>query len=155
MYDTYSTKIWQTTNNIGLILSRLHDGKIILSPQPENPDGEIWGNQTKSLWIESIFLRLPIMPIFAIEYPNLSWKVVAGWQEMNTLKEYCFDQSFALGKMEFFNEAEGLTFSELPRGLERRILETSINVVIIETATPPHVINSLVNRLFTHHRFMA
>lgn len=155
MYDTYSTKIWQTTNNIGLILSRLYENKIILSPQPENPDGEIWGHQTKTLWIESIFLRLPIMPIFVIEYPNLSWKVVAGWQEMNTLNDYCLAQCFALGKMEFFNEAEGLKFSGLPRGLERRILETSINVVIIETATPPDVINSLINRLFTHHRFIV
>ena len=115
MYDTYSARIWQTTNNIGLILSRLHDGKIILSPQPENVDGEIWGNGTKSLWIESIFLRLPIMPIFVIEYPNAAWKVVAGWQEMNCLKDYCLDQNFALGKMEFFSEADGLKFSELPR----------------------------------------
>lgn len=96
-----------------------------------------------------------MMPIFVIEYPNLSWKIVAGWQEMNALKDYCLDQSFALGKMEFFDEAEGLTFSKLPRGLERRILETSINIVIIETATPPDVINSLISRLFTHHRFIV
>lgn len=129
-----------------------------------------WRTATKSKYIESILLRLPMAP-FYLNYATTEadtdeydeddgydddyyevGHIIDGAQRILTILEYKRND-FALTETEFeFNPPiDGKKFSELPHHLQRRINESHIPIHAIENTTPYEVAKNIANRLNMAH----
>ncbi|MGW3835048.1 DUF262 domain-containing protein [Streptomyces microflavus] len=88
-----------------------------------------WTESDESLFVESIFLGLPVPPIFVATNVGFQWEVVDGLQRLSTLahflardaaeaQEFQRSSPLKLEKLEKLTELNGCTFSDLPRNLQ-------------------------------------
>ena len=85
----------------------------------------IWNNNLQSLLIESILVQIPI-GTFWLDHNDRS-VILDGLQRLLALKTY-IDGSFCLTGLSYMPELNGLKWLELPRNLQRRVLETNVTV---------------------------
>ena len=87
-----------------------------------------------------------------------NYHVVDGLQRLTTLRNFVLspeertdhkDERFKLNGLEFWKELEGKHFDELDIYLQNRILETTLQVTIIEYNTPEKVKRNVFKRLNT------
>ncbi|MEU8804910.1 DUF262 domain-containing protein [Spirillospora sp. NPDC048819] len=88
-----------------------------------------WEEEDEALFIESVFLGLPIPPLFVATNVGFQWEVVDGLQRLSTLAHFVAkdgeDARFIgrkrplrLASLEKLTELNGYTFSELPKNLQ-------------------------------------
>jgi hypothetical protein len=88
-----------------------------------------WDEARESLFIESIFLGLPIPPLFVATNVGFQWEIVDGLQRVSTLVHYMAmtsedlaftnkEQPLALSGLEKLSQLNGSSFSVLPKNLQ-------------------------------------
>ena len=75
--------------------------------------------------IESLLLRIPIPVFYVAADEKGNWSVVDGVQRMSTIYNYATGQ-FPLSRLEYLDQLNGQTYSDLPRAMQRRIGETQL-----------------------------
>ncbi|MFI6250239.1 DUF262 domain-containing protein [Streptomyces sp. NPDC051016] len=94
-----------------------------------------WTVGQKSRLVESFIMNVPVPPIFLYEYDFNRYEVMDGLQRLTALKEF-YTNSFELSGLEYWNELEGLRYSQLPSrikdGISRRYLSS---IVLLKETT--------------------
>ncbi|MCE7060661.1 DUF262 domain-containing protein [Dyadobacter sp. CY343] len=145
-FNPTTIKVDTRPYSIGQIISDLQDGVIDFDTEFQRlPD--LWDAQKKSRFIESLLLNLPVPAFYFNEKEENDWEVVDGLQRVSTLRQFVIYNSLRLVNLEFLGTYNGLTFSDLPVTLQKRITRFPITLYLVEKGTPDDVKYNIFKRI--------
>jgi len=147
-FDPTQIRVTSNIYSIDLLCTRIKERELDLQPEFQRKAG-IWKDGAQSRLIESMLIRIPLPAFYIDGTDDERWLVVDGLQRLTAIKRFIIDKSLKLKKLEFLNELIGKGFEELPRGFQRRILETQVTVFKIEKGTPEKVKFNVFKRINT------
>lgn len=134
------------------------DNELIIAPSYQRKYR--WPKNVASRFIESIFLGLPIPPIFVATNDNFSWEVVDGLQRISTLILYMADDenvrnsvssphALKLQDLEILTELNGMGYNDLPQPLKLYLARQALQVIALTDKSDKSVRFDLFERLNT------
>lgn len=139
------TKIVRQTWSILEIYQKIKEGKLILNPDYQRR--EIWGDDKKTAFIESIFMEIMIPPIYVVEIPgdNLldenKYEVVDGKQRLTAIKHFLEGKLVLKDKgLEYYNDLfKNKNFNEIkdidPEKIST-VLSSILDIYVITSNSP-------------------
>ncbi len=147
-FDPTLIRVETLTVTINLLLSRIKEAEIDLSPEFQRKAG-IWSAGAQSRLIESLLMRIPLPALYVDGTDDDKWVVIDGLQRLTTLKRFVIDKSLRLTGLEFLTNFTNYTYDDLPRNFQRRIQETQLTVYLISRGTPEEVKFTIFRRINT------
>lgn len=134
------------------LLSEFQSGKIRI---PEYQRSFVWERDKQCRFIESIFLQVPVPPIFLLErydqmdedgMEKMVYEVIDGVQRLTTLAN--FDSGrLTLSALERLQDLNQAKISQLPLPVQEFFLGRSLDVICIQSGTNPEVQFEVFGRL--------
>lgn len=114
---------------------------------PEFQRDFVWDEPMKAKFIESIFMRIPMPPLFAFlldDEGNL--ELLDGVQRLSTIKAFVSDQ-IVLDNLEVLDSLNGYKFSELEISRQRKFNNLSLKIYILDEDTDEGIRADIFNRI--------
>ena len=114
---------------------------------PEFQREFVWDEPMKAKFVESIFMRIPMPPLFAFlldDEGNL--ELLDGVQRLSTIKAFVNDQ-IVLDNLEVLNSLNGYKFSELEISRQRKFNNLSLKIYILDEDTDEGIRADIFNRI--------
>jgi len=115
-----------------------------------------WSHKQKSLFIESIILKLPLSPFYVIENREGKFRIFDGIQRANALLQYR-NNEFQLQGLDILTCLNGKTFDELKCGIDVGffinhvvIEDTEIKLHVLRNSMPMKIVLDIFNRVNYH-----
>ena len=105
-----------------------------------------WDDKHMSQFIESIIVQIPIMPIWIRIDGNDDFTIVDGVKRVKALYRFMSD-GWRLSELEYVTDLNDKSFAELPRSVQRRIIETMIQIYYICPGTGIQEAVNISNRI--------
>jgi len=147
-FDPTKIRVTQNSLTVDLICSRIQERELDLHPDFQRKAG-IWKEGAQSRLIESMLIRIPLPAFYFDGTDEDHWLVVDGLQRLTAIKRFVIDKTLKLIELEFLKDLNSKGFDDLPRGFQRRILETQVTVFKIEKGTPKKVKFNVFQRINT------
>ncbi len=128
-----------------LLLSKFERGDFFI---PNYQRQYIWKLNNKTLFIESVLLGLPIPFMFFAGCEDGRLEIIDGAQRMQTLQEFVSGK-LKLAKLPKLKLLDGFTFSDLSTATQRKFLNRTFRVVVLDEKTTPDIRQDLFNRINT------
>lgn len=138
-------------------LVRMHsEGELSIAPSYQRKYR--WSESVAATFVESLYLGLPIPPIFVATNDDFQWEVVDGLQRISTLIQFLADspeQAQAVNRpaplrlegLEKLPQLNGSTFSTMPTEIRRYFARQPIQVVSLTDKSDKAVRFDLFERL--------
>ncbi len=100
-----------------------------INTRPEYQRRLVWDVKKKSRLIESLFMNVPVPPIFLYEHDLNRYEVMDGQQRLNTIIDF-YENKFPLRGLEYWTALNGYSYANMPervqRGLDRRRITATV-----------------------------
>ena len=110
-----------------------------------------WDRKTQSEFIESIFLNLPVPPLYVATNDGFRWEVVDGLQRINTLVAFAASEpatgTLVLGELERLTEFNGKSLHELEETVQRYFMRQALTVTALTDKADMNIRFDLFERL--------
>ncbi|MBC7473768.1 MAG: DUF262 domain-containing protein [Candidatus Sericytochromatia bacterium] len=138
----------QVNRKIKDLISEFKKGEIFI---PEYQRAFVWDNTVQSRFIESIFMNIPVPPIFFLEKYDeetgeIKYEVIDGVQRLSTLLSF-FDDKLKLSSGLKLSDIERMSFNKLPSPIGNLFLNREITTLIIGRTTHPEIQFEIFERL--------
>ena len=138
------------------IVRMFEEGELSIAPSYQRKYR--WPAPVASTFVESMFLGLPIPPIFVATNDNFQWEVVDGLQRISTLIMFLSEDSGNLEKigrdsplrlegLSKLNQLNGTTFREMPVAIQRYFSRQPLQLVSLTDKSDKNVRFDLFERL--------
>ncbi len=141
--------------SVGQLVDLLEYDEILIPKFQRRPN--LWNNEKKSKFIESLMLGLPIPLFYFDEGSDHKWRIIDGLQRISTLEHFILGtkkntlagnkEPLTLQNLEFLSDYNGYSWEMLPRDMRRRILTNTVTVNLIGKGTPEAVKYIIFNRI--------
>lgn len=114
---------------------------------PEYQREFVWGDDMKSKFIESMFMKVPMPPLFAFildEEGNM--ELIDGVQRLSTIKQFT-DSKLVLQKLEVLDTLNEYSFAELEPARQRKFNSLSLKIYMLDAETDEGVRADIFNRV--------
>lgn len=150
------TKIVKQTWSIQEIYQKIKSGRLVLSPDYQR--NEIWPNDKKTAFIESLYMGIIIPPIYVVEIPGTdllsdsTYEVVDGKQRLTTIDKF-LAKGFALSKksLEYYKDwFGGKTYYDIQEqypGETLEMLSSVLDIYVITANSPEFTKYDIFSRL--------
>lgn len=105
-----------------------------------------WDDKHISQFVESIIIQIPIMPIWIRINGNDDFTIVDGVKRAKALQRFISDGG-RLSNLEYVTDLNDKTYAELPHSIQRRILETPVQIYYICPGTGIQEAVNISNRI--------
>lgn len=105
-----------------------------------------WDDKHISQFVESIIVRIPVMPIWIRIDGNDDFTIVDGVKRAKALQRFISDD-WRLSNLEYVTDLSDKTYADLPRSVQRRILETPVQIYYICPGTGIQEAVNISNRI--------
>ena len=129
------------------IFKKIEEGEISLETAFQR--NNIWNKGQQSRLIESILVRIPIPAFYFDGRDDRNWLIIDGQQRIITFDNFIIKKKLKLENLEYLPQLNGSAFDDLPRDLQRRLLETEVPVYLVNPGTPKDVIFNIFQRINT------
>ena len=147
--DLSTLRIEKKLYPLGELLFYRKNQKIILPQDFFKQENSLffWDAVKESRWIESLLLDFPPPTIWFEVRENDDWFMYDGYKRLNACFYFMEKNDYPLQGLEFFTEYEGKHYKDLPRAIQRRLLEGRWQACFIEKGTDIHLQYTLLRRL--------
>ena len=149
-FDTYDMSVRQMVD--------MFESKLI-DISPEYQRQFVWSPLRESQLIESIFLGIPIPPIFLATNTDGTWEVVDGVQRMSTILHFCGDEnslreiqkskSLVLSGLEKLSTFNDIAFVDFPKSIQTGFTLRPVKITTLNDKSDLKVRFDLFERLNT------
>lgn len=137
----YDTKDY----TLELLLSKFDRGDFFI---PDYQRKFIWKQKNRASFIESVLLGLPIPFMFFAGCEDGRLEIIDGAQRIQTLKEFVLG-NLKLSKLPKLTKVEGFRFKDFSEATQRKFLNRTFRVVVLDESTTADVRQDLFNRINT------
>ena len=106
----------------------------------------VWKDKDKSLFIESVLLGLPIPFMFFGNCDNGRIEIIDGAQRVQTLSAFV-NNELKLRDLKKLDKLNKFKFCDLLESQQRKFIEKSLRIVVLEEKTPPDIRQDLFYRI--------
>lgn len=150
------TKIVKQTWSIQEIYQKIKSGKLRLSPDYQR--NEIWQNDKKTAFIESLFMGIIVPPIYVVEIPgedildDSTYEVVDGKQRLTTVEKFLRgDLTLEKKSLEYYKDLfGGKVFAEIIENHSEQtseMLSSVLDIYVITANSPEFTKYDIFSRL--------
>ncbi|HEU4964521.1 MAG TPA: DUF262 domain-containing protein [Bacilli bacterium] len=105
-----------------------------------------WRKLQRSEIIESVLIGLPMTPIYLFENESGIFHVIEGVQRLQSLLSY-IDNRFKLTNLKMLPQYNGFCFTDLPHGLQYKLMQSQVQVHMLDARTPKVFLLEIFSRL--------
>jgi len=138
------------------IVRMFEEGELSIAPSYQRKYR--WSPDVASTFVESLFLGLPIPPIFVATNSDFQWEVVDGLQRISTLilflaedpehlKKINRTSPLELRNLEKLSQLNGFSFAQLPLSIQRYFARQPLQVISLTDKSDKEVRFDLFERL--------
>ena len=139
-------EFYLTEYSIELLVNKMSNDDFFI---PDYQREDVWEDERKRRFIESILMGLPIPFLFFWEEPESGrLEIVDGSQRLRTLEQFINDK-LVLKDLEELYSLEGFKFSDLPQSRQRKVKNRSIRGIILNEHTDAQARFDLFDRINT------
>jgi uncharacterized protein with ParB-like and HNH nuclease domain len=135
----YDTKDY----TVEVILSKMDKREIIIPAYQRN---FIWKPKDKASFIESVLLGLPIPFMFFCERVDGIYEIIDGAQRVQTLMGFK-NGEIIISNIPKLTALEGFKFSDLSSMHQRRFLNKSLRIIVLDSTTQSDICQDIFNRI--------
>ena len=121
------------TRTVGDVVTRIKRGRYVMDPDFQRDF--VWAPKTQSKLIESCIMRIPLPVLYVAEGVDGRIMVIDGLQRLRTFVRFLSDE-LTLTDLGDDHPLTGLKFSQLPIGLQERVLDTQLTLYILDKDAP-------------------
>lgn len=149
-FDPNEIRIIPQTLSIDNVIARIRNDEIDLNTEFQRK-ANLWKSDVQSRLIESLMLKLPLPAFYFDASEDDRWLIVDGLQRLSALKNFVIDENLPLIGLDILKDYDnkGLKFSDLPRIMQRRIMEANVTCFLISPGTPKKVKYNVFKRINT------